>query len=194
MFAALRYLEFGRGITATEYPDVLADRFGPDGAAVLAHYPPGRTDGDQSLAYSAAGTDGVFACVADRLADSLSRGAPVYAYEFDDAHAPAPNLLRTLPFPLGASHSLELQYLFSVGGVPPLDPGQRTLSDQMISYWSHFVTDGAPTDPSQPTWPANRSDPGSDVWMSLRPGGSRAVSTFAQAHQCPFWASLKGAS
>ena len=97
-----------------------------------------------SLAYSAAVTDGVFACVADRLADSLGRNAPVYGYEFDDAHAPAPVPLRHAPFPLGASHSLELRYLFNVGGAPPLDPAQRVLSDQMISYWSHFVTNGAP--------------------------------------------------
>ena len=66
-------------------------------------------------------TDGVFACVADRLADSLSRNAPVYAYEFDDPHAPAPKPLRDAPFPVGASHSLELRYLFSVGGAPALD-------------------------------------------------------------------------
>jgi para-nitrobenzyl esterase len=197
MFAALRYLKLGRGINSAEYPGLLADVFGADGAAVVAHYPPDHYGGDASLAYSAALTDGVFSCVADRLADSLSqRGAtaPVYAYEFDDPHAPAPNPLRHTPFPVGASHSLELRYLFKVGGASPLNPAQRMLSDQMISYWSHFVTSGAPKATGQPAWPAKSGDPGHNFWMSLRPGNSGVITNFEEAHQCPFWASLKGRS
>lgn len=192
MFAALRYLHTGHGVRLAEYPHVLADIFGTDGKAVLARYPPDHYGGDVSLAYSAAVTDGVFACVADRMADALSRNAPVYAYEFDDPHAPAPELLRHAPFPLGASHSLELRYLFNVGGAPPLDPAQRVLSDQMIKYWSQFVTTGSPQTAGQPGWPVMGGDPGR--WMSLRPDGSRVVTTFADSHQCPFWASLKGKS
>ena len=61
-------------------------------------------------------TDGVFACVADRMADALSEAKPVYSYVFNDATAPAPEPLREAPFPVGAGHSLELRYLFDVGG------------------------------------------------------------------------------
>ena len=43
-----------------------------------------------------------------------------------------PSSLRDVPFPVGASHSLELRYLFDMGGAPPLDPAQQVLSDQMI--------------------------------------------------------------
>ena len=43
------------------------------------------------------------------------------AYEFDDPHAPAPKFLRDAPFPVGASHSLELRYLFSMGGAAIID-------------------------------------------------------------------------
>jgi para-nitrobenzyl esterase len=194
LFAALRYARLGRGVRSTEYPHVLADIFGADSAPVMAHYPPDRYGGDVSLAYSAAVTDGVFACAADRLADSLSRNAPVYAYEFDDPHAPAPEPLRDAPFPVGASHSLELRYLFSVGGAPRLDPAQQILSDQMISYWSHFVANGAPKAAGLPGWPAEAGDPDHNVWMSLRPGGSGVITDFEASHQCPFWASLKGRS
>ncbi|MGB6206543.1 carboxylesterase/lipase family protein [Mycobacterium sp.] len=197
MFAALRYLKLGRGINAGEYPRLLADIFGTDGAAVVAHYPPDHYGGDASLAYSAALTDGVFSCVADRLGDSLSqRGAtaPVYAYEFDDPHAPAPTPLRHASFPVGASHSLELRYLFKVGGAPVLDPAQRMLSDQMIGYWSRFVTNGAPKATGQPDWPAKSDDPGHNFWMSLRPGNTGVITNFEEAHQCAFWASLKGKS
>jgi para-nitrobenzyl esterase len=196
LFAALRYAKLGRGVGSAEYPHVLAQIFGADSAPVMAHYPPDHFGGDVSLAYSAAVTDGVFACVADRLADSLSRDAPVYTYEFDDPHAPTPALLRDVPFPVGASHSLELRYLFSMGGAPPLDAAQQILSDQMISYWSHFVTNGAPKAAGLPGWPteAGGPDPDQNFWMSLRPGGGKVITDFEAAHQCPFWASLKGRS
>ncbi|WP_246216574.1 carboxylesterase/lipase family protein [Mycobacterium botniense] len=192
MFTALRYLRLGQAMTAAEYPRQLADVFGADSHTVLAHYPPERYGGNVSLAYSSAVTDGVFACVADRMADMLGRRAPVYAYEFDDRDAPAPEPLRHVPFPVGASHSLELRYLFTVGGAPPLSPAQRQLSDQMIDYWSRFVTAGAPDAAGQPDWPAVSRDPAHSPWMQLRPDGSRVVTDFAESHQCPFWATLKG--
>ena len=59
------------------------------GAQIAARYPLARYDGNTALAYSAAVTDGVFACIADRIADGLGRGAPVFAYEFRDRGAPA---------------------------------------------------------------------------------------------------------
>ncbi|MDI3314625.1 MAG: carboxylesterase/lipase family protein [Mycobacterium sp.] len=191
MFAALRYLRLDRPVTAAEYPRVLTDIFGAGAPAVLAHYPPERYGGDASLAYSAAVTDGIFACVADRMAEGLRRGAPVYGYEFDDRNAPAPKPLRQVPFPVGASHSLELRYLFNVGGAPPLDAAQRTLSDQMIGYWSRFVTTGAPNMPGEPVWLPVGGDPNHRAWMLLRPDGSHVVTDFGQSHQCSFWATLK---
>ena len=38
---------------------------------------------------------------------ALDRDADVFFYEFNDPGAPAPEPLTTLPFPVGASHSLE---------------------------------------------------------------------------------------
>jgi para-nitrobenzyl esterase len=194
LFAALRASRLKRGVSPEEYPRLLSDIFGADGARVLAHYPADRYGGDVSLAYSAAATDGVFACTANRLADSLSRNAPVYAYEFDDMHAPEPDFMRHAPFPVGASHSLELRYLFSMGGAPPLDAAQQILSDQMMSYWSHFVTNVAPKTAGLPDWPARDGNPDHHFWMSLRPGGSQVGTDFGAAHQCPFWSTLKGQS
>jgi para-nitrobenzyl esterase len=100
-----------------------------------------------------------------------------------------PDPLRTLPFPVGASHSLELRYLFDVGGAPALTPAQQVLSDQMIDYWSRFVATGAPNVEHQPDWPELGT---SDNRLSLQPDAVKVISDFDQTHQCPFWATLKG--
>ncbi len=193
MFVALRYLREGRELDAAEYPDVLSDTFGArNSAAILAQYPPERYGGSVSLAYAAAGTDDIFACLADRMADGLARRVPaVYAYEFDDPHAPAPEMYQEVPFPIGATHSLEMRYLFEIGGAAPLDAAQQRLSDQMIDYWSQFVITGAPSAPGQPDWPPVGTDADDDRWMSLRTDGSRVVTDFAIDHRCGFWATIR---
>lgn len=188
LFVAMQYLLHGELVTAEQYPRELADAFGPDADAVAAHYPLDRYD-SAPLAYAAAVTDAVFACLADRMAGDLARNAPVYAYEFNDRDAPAPEPLRTLPFPAGASHALELRYLFDVGGAPPLNPSQRALSDQMIDYWSSFVTTGVPAAPGQPDWPVF-GDGADHRRISLQQGGNHIDSDFGQTHQCAFWAGL----
>lgn len=187
LFVALRYLREGQRFTPAEYPGLLAETFGPAAGVVGVHYPADRY-GSVAEAYSAAVTDGEFSCVADRMADQLTRSGTVYAYEFNDRGAPAPEAMRTLPFPVGASHSLELRYLFDVGGAPPLDPAQRVLSEQMIDYWAAFVRNTNPAVDGQPAWPAVD---GAGARMSLRPDGSRMTDGFEAQHQCPFWAGLK---
>jgi para-nitrobenzyl esterase len=189
LFAALQYLRKAADYTPAQYPDLLKDTFGPNADAVAAHYPLGGY-ASVPLAYSAAVTDGAFACVADHIADALAGKDPVYAYEFNDPDAPAPDGLRQVPFPVGASHSLELRYLFDIGDPPPFSAAQRALADQMIDYWARFVTAGSPQAQGQPEWP--RFDAASKKVLSLQPDGSRVITTFEQAHQCPFWASLMG--
>jgi len=183
LFVAMQYLRHGE-YKPDQYPQLLAETFGEHAAAVEAHYPLQRYGG-VPLAYSAAVTDGVFACPAERMADAMARTESVYAYEFNDRDAPTPDPLRTLPFPVGASHSLELRYLFDVGGAPPLNPAQQVLSDQMIDYWAHFVRNAEPG--SQ--WPAFGTD---EKRLSFQPGGSTVITDFAESHQCAFWASVKG--
>ncbi|MGK2867346.1 MAG: carboxylesterase/lipase family protein [Mycobacterium sp.] len=188
LFVALQYLRAGRQYAAGEYPGLLADTFGADAAAVGSRYPLDRYGGSAALAYSAAVTDGVFACIADGMADRLATANDVYAYEFNDPNPPMPEPMRTLPFPVGASHSLELRYLFDIGGAPPLTPAQQRLSNQMIDFWANFVADGVPTAADAPEWP-KVSDGG--PWMSLQPDGSRVIDDFGQQHQCDFWAGLQ---
>ena len=122
LFVALQYLRYGEVYTAEQYPQLLRDTFGANAAAVGERYPLSNYGGNVPSAYAAAVTDGVFSCVAERMSDDLARVGPVYAYEFNDRDAPAPEPMRTLPFPVGASHSLELRFIFEIGGAGPLDP------------------------------------------------------------------------
>jgi para-nitrobenzyl esterase len=192
LFVGLQYLRLGKEYTAAEYPHLLETAFGADAGAVAEYYPPSDYDGSVSLAYAAAVTDGGFACVADRIASELVPTNPVHAYEFNDPHAVAPESLRTLPFPVGASHSLELRYLFDVGGAEPFTPAQQALADQMIDYWSRFVATGDPTVAGKQQWPRLAPGPALENLLSLRPDGSRVITDFDESHRCGFWDSLKG--
>ena len=182
LFVALQYLR-RKGLYRGALSASAVGHLRPEAEAVDAHYPLDSTT-SVPLAYSAAVTDGVFACVADRMADGLARTDPVYAYEFNDRSAPAPEPLRSLPFPVGASHSLELRYLFDIGGAPPLNPTQQVLSDQMIDAWSQFVRDGQPRRRL-----AGLRRRGKAVVPSAgrKQGGHR----LRRDHQCAFWAGLK---
>ena len=184
LFVALSYL---RDHQLAPYSRLLEDTFGAEAPAVAARYPLSKFDGSVGLAYAAAVTDGVFGCPIDAMALGLARRTPVYAYEFNDRRAPAPDPMRQVPFAVGAGHALELRYLFDMGGAPPLNPAQQVLSDQMIAYWSRFVTTGAPEAPGQPGWP--RLDPERPQRLSLQTGESAVIGDFAARHQCGFWAS-----
>jgi len=188
LFAALQLMN-GKPIDAARYPALLDEAFGPSARAVADQYRPEQFGGDVALTYAAAMTDGDFACVADDIADTLT--SPVYAYEFNDHRAPAPEMFDDAPFPIGASHSLELRYLFDVGGAPPLNPAQLRLSEQMIDYWSQFVRTGSPNAPGLPLWPAVDAV-AAGPRMSLQPGGSRVITDYEQKHRCAFWAGLRG--
>jgi len=190
LFMALEFLRLGREPGPADYPGLLERTFGADAVAVERQYPLAAHADNTSLAYAAAVTDGQFACVNASMADGMAAaGAPVYSYEFTDASAPAPEPLRQVPFPVGASHSLELRYLFDIGGAPALNTAQQRLSDQMIGYFTAFVRDGVPAAPDAPEWP--RLDGAGGPRMSFDTGGSEVRSGFEQEHQCDFWAGLR---
>ncbi|HEX5144006.1 MAG TPA: carboxylesterase family protein, partial [Mycobacterium sp.] len=188
LFMALEYLRRGRVPTAAEYPGMLAEVFGPHAGAVGAHYRIERFGGDVALAYSAAVTDAYFSCVADRIGDGQATVAPVYAYEFNDPRPPTPEPFHRVPFPVGASHALDLRYVFAVGGAPRKDLLQQRLSDQMIDYWTSFVNTGIPGFAGGPVWPAINGHLDDGPRMSFEPNGARVITTFERDHQCAFWA------
>ncbi|MCZ0729266.1 carboxylesterase/lipase family protein [Mycolicibacterium iranicum] len=181
LFVALQRIRDGRDYTPEEYPRLLSDTFGPDAAAVAQRYPLSDFP-NVALAYAATVTDGVLACPGKRWARELAADENVYFYEFNDRNAPAPDPLKALPFPVGASHSLELRYLFDVGGASPPDPAQVELGNQMVDYWASFVKTGSPGG----DWSVV-----SDGVMSLQPKGSRMIDDFGATHRCEFWDGLQ---
>src|SRR3984893_7337428 len=114
------------------------------------------------------------------------RAAALSGSRFKARDAPAPAPFRTVPFPVGAGHSLELRYLFDISGAPPLDAAQQELSDRMIGYWSGVVRTGVPHADGAPDLPPCGGTHG--PWMSLQTREVRTFTNFADDHQCAFWA------
>jgi para-nitrobenzyl esterase len=66
-----------------------------------------------------------------------------------------------------------------------LNASQRTLSDQMIKYWTRFAKAGNPNAHGLPTWPTFRDN----RVQSLAPNDIKQVDGYRE-HNCGFWASL----
>ncbi|MCM6778479.1 carboxylesterase family protein [Nocardia sp. CDC159] len=183
-FTADSYLKNPQTFTADNYPNLLAGLVGPRAGEVAARYPL-RVYPHPVLALSAVGTDRDFVCPILDMADGLAKAAPVYAYEFADAHAAVPPEWSGLPFPLGAAHALELPYLFDrVEGLPaPPTSDQRALSQQMIRYWAAFVNATDPAVGDQPAWPRYTAQRA----LQFAPGDTKVTTDAASEHRCQFW-------
>ena len=126
-------------------------------AALLAAYPASRFDNSPSLAYSALGTDMIFACNAYALTRRVgaAQAGPMWMYEFRDQTAPAVlgnvNGSYVLSFPQGAAHSYEIQYLFNTTDLQTDE--RKALKETMARYWTNFAASGNPSTGAQvPAW------------------------------------------
>jgi para-nitrobenzyl esterase len=138
--------------------------------------------------------DAIFSCPIETTGELLSGSVPVYQYEFNDRHAPL-TFIAHPPFPLGAYHASEIQYVFQTsfvsGGrseLPGFSAAQQRLSDSIMSYWSTFITTGKP-DGASPAWLPEK--PGQAKILSLSPNKIRYESDFATVHHCALWNSLQ---
>jgi len=192
LFVALRYDAQSHPLTGPGYLALIRAAYGRHAKAVLAQYPLAQYR-SPDLADAAVFTDSSFACPA-LYVDHLAAASGAYGYEFSDPSPPNDFGLH-FTFPLGPAHSTELQYVFGTIPVldtrPPFTPGQRTLSDQMIGYWTSFAATGTPgAGTTLPRWPAFAQAP--PRLMNLAPGATAplAASAFATFHQCSLWASV----
>jgi len=191
-FVALIYDAQHHPLTAASYRALIRATYGRHARAVLAQYPLAAYP-SPDLADAAVFTDSSFSCPAVYV-DHLAAASGVHGYEFSDPSPPNDFGLH-FTFPLGPAHSTELQYVFGTIPVldttPPFSPAQRTLSDQMIGYWTSFAATGTPgRGTSLPPWPAFGQAP--PRLLTLAPGATAPMSAaaFVAFHKCALWASV----
>jgi len=145
-------------------------------------YPLAAFGNSPSVALGALGTDLLFSCNG-RLSSKLQEAtANVYAYEFADRTAPA--IFPGITFSMGAPHTSELQYLFTLAGKPALSSAQQVVAADMVTKWSRFALTGNPNAAATPTaWPAFGA---TDSVLSFDAVGTSLVpdATFSTTHRC----------
>lgn len=180
-----RGFDGGEGpVTAEGYPGVVADLFGAKTSEAIVDRYPAEDFESPSIALATLLTDyGGMIGICSQLPalDAARRGAPVYAYEFAE---PSPQVING--FPMGARHSVDLDYLFEFDNgynepVPPTGD-QKVLAEAMIDHWTAFAATG---------------DPGGD-WEAYRRGEALSLAVeavemvdVAEGHHCGFWKRYK---
>ena len=127
-------------------------------------------------------TDGL-RCASGVIADWHGEKFPAWRYEFSDG-----------PEPKGAFHSWEIQFVFGtmlMGIERPANltdpmmvaywnnptvianqPGDRKLSDQVMSYWTNFARTGDPNGGTLAKWPGNKA--GESAYLDFAADGAVA--------------------
>jgi para-nitrobenzyl esterase len=129
------------------------------------------------------------ACRDQTLRERLSANTDTYAYEFAEQDGPPFTSIWRLgvDYPFGATHVNDLGYLWDYLGTSlPFSTDQVSLSNQMISYWSSFAINGAPTVEYAPEWPVFETD--GQLLQFVAPS-AEVVSTdvVAAEHGCELW-------
>lgn len=170
-----------------------------DAVAIADYYSAKQPDGPLKFinAYSGIGTDWRFNCPNDRQWSLLADKVDTYGYWFTDRAAPAPAGLQA-PFPLGASHSFEIQYVlnsFATMENRGAGQAQLDLASEMTAYWANFAkygedpaigpnaTDGAA---GAVNWPRYIAD-GSIMRLDTPTPAVVPVTDFRTIHECAFW-------
>lgn len=190
LFVDLLNSQLNNPVTLANYQaQVAATLQLPDAAAaapIVALYPPTAYPTSYN-ALGAVGTDAIFACNARRDVQRLSQYVPTYQYEFDDPAPPLIFQLAPVPYPLGAYHASELQFLFP-NALSALSPDEQRLAAAMQGYWTNFAKTGDPNGSGLPAWPAYTA--AGDEAQSLVPPAPVPESSFAAAHKCAVWDAL----
>ena len=119
---------------------------------------PGNTDAEALRSAIDFGSDSFIAFGTWKWIEAQRKtgGAPVYRYHFELAALPSKFHPGTFAF-----HSDDIEYVFGTLDTRPgwtIRPEDRTLSDQMMGYWTNFAKTGNPNGPGLPNWPEYGSD------------------------------------
>ncbi|PUB32304.1 para-nitrobenzyl esterase [Promicromonospora sp. AC04] len=185
VFATYDYVD--DPLTVDGLYDLITERFDEHADAVREAYP-----ADDYASPTVAWGDVLSdqrACRDQNIRDAMAAGNRTYTYEFAEQDGPPFTSIWRLgtDYPFGATHVNDLGYLWDyLGTALPFSADQVRLSDQMISYWSSFITTGEPDVRTAPAWPRYR--PGGQVMQLTAPSGHVVDSAAIDAaHGCDLW-------
>jgi para-nitrobenzyl esterase len=178
----------GSVIKPEEYSKKLAETYADNAKAVEEAYPLKDFDSPGGALGTVSGDRGAI-CQPRNFNIDASKYVPVFATEFNDPNSPG--ILPVVSFPLLASHTHEIQYIFPgwkgayKGRVAAFTPEQERLAKEMRRIWATFAEKGT----LLPEFPPVAR--GNDPVISLEPSGIRVINNFAKSHRCELWDSIR---
>ena len=146
--------------TAQSFTEDTRKRFGDQADAILKAYP-ATTDAEALESAAALASDVFIGHVTWKWIEMHTQTgkAPVYRYSFDRKIPVAPdakiNGMAATSRDIGARHAGEIEYVFgtldSIRNVT-WEPGDRKLSDAIVTYWANFARAGDPNGSGLATW------------------------------------------
>jgi para-nitrobenzyl esterase len=146
-----------RGMTAVQWKEMAGKLFKDKSDEFLKLYP--AADDAQALRSAIDfGSDQfiAFSTWSWLEAHRATGNAPVYRYHFELAATPSKFHPGTFAF-----HSDDIEYVFGTLDTRPgwnVSAADRTLSDQVMTYWSNFAKTGDPNGGDLPKWPKYNDD------------------------------------
>ena len=189
-------LDFASGMlynTEEEYITGVATLLAPDprgldAAQIAADYLAKQDPADASrfrLALGKIWTDYFFNTNNFLQWNQLSVHTDVYAYWFTDDEAP--NTFDSPLLKMGATHTLEIQYVFGTVGAAGGTEAQIALSEEVVGYWTDFAKFGQPD--FTLNWKPFKSESLLSTVKKLdTPVTNVTALNFLTEHNCAYWA------